>query len=148
MEAQLLTQQSSQGKEYPIRYVGVVFGNPRSEECAGFGICKMEDEGPFPPIPPQKRAVFTGCPRYQATVERVEATDGTIYLSFSVLKKALAADIVTKYFSETHFIVGSALHLPNSLTKAFDMADPSVLKAGLYAIIDKKTYFQILIQTT
>jgi hypothetical protein len=148
MEAQLLTQQSSQTKGYSPRIVSVVFGNPRSPECAGLGICKLEEDGDLPPTKPQKRAVFTGCPRYPATVERVEAADGTLYLSFSFIKKALPADILTKYFGEAQFTVGSALHVPMALTKAYDMADTALLKAGLYAIIDKKTCFQILIQTT
>lgn len=53
-QASAQTSRESIGdKDYPPRYVSVVFGNPRSEECAGYGICKMEDDSPVPP--PQKR---------------------------------------------------------------------------------------------
>ena len=140
MEAQLITQQSSI-KEYPIRYIGVVFGNPRSPECAGYGICKMEDEGTERP---QKKAIMQiGCPRYIAAIERVEK-EGKIYLFFNFLKSALSAEIIKKYFSETHFRIGSDLLLPISMTKAFNLP-PLVLRIGLFAITKHKVYFQIRI---
>lgn len=140
MEAQLITKPSSK-KEYPIRYVGVVFGNPRSAECAGYGICKMEDEG-F--APPQKNAkTQTGCPRYKATIVRIEKQGGN-YWVFNFLKSELNSEIIKKYFSNTHFKIGYDLLLPITITNAFEMP-PSVLAAGLYPIIEKRTAFHIQI---
>jgi hypothetical protein len=140
MEAQLMTQPSSK-KEYPIRYVGVVFGNPRSPVCAGYGICRMEDEG-FAPL--QKKAItHTGCPCYIATIVRIEK-QGKINLFFNFLKSELNTEIIKMYFSDTHFRIGYDLLLPTTITHAFDMP-PSVLAAGLYPIIEKRTSFQIQI---
>jgi hypothetical protein len=148
MEAQSVTQHSSQRKEYPIRYVGVVFGNPRSEECAGYGICRMEDEGPFPPIKPQKRAALACYQHHQALVKKLGMVDGKNVLRFSFEKKGLSEAIVTKYFGAKQFVIATnALHLPASLTTAFDM-DPSVLVEGLYPISETTTHFHIPIQTT
>jgi hypothetical protein len=144
MEAQLITQPSSK-KEYPIRYVGVVFGNPRSPECAGYGICKMEDQGTEPP---QKRAVIQEiCPRHSVAIEKKELKVEKIYLVFNFLKDELNTELIKRYFNDTHFRIGHDFLLPISITKAFDMP-PSVLKAGLYAITEKKTCFQIQIRTT
>jgi hypothetical protein len=153
MVAQILTQQSSQTKNYPTRIVSVVFGNPRSEECAGYGICRLDEDWPIPgqttPLPKPPKDIndcLSGCCRGVATVERWAIKEGKISLSFRFLKSDLTSETVKKYFGETHFRIGSALYLPNSLTAAYDMP-PSVLAAGLHPIVETPTHFQILIQT-
>jgi hypothetical protein len=144
MEAQLITQSSSK-KEYPIRYVGVVFGNPRSPECAGYGICRMEDEGAEPP---QKKAeVQAICPRHSVVIEKKELKKEKNYLVFNFFKSELNTELIRSYFNETHFRMGHDFLLPISICNAFDLP-PSVLKAGLYTIIKKKACFQVQIRTT
>jgi hypothetical protein len=147
MEAQVVAQQSSQAKEYPPRVVSLVLGNPRSPECAGLGICKLEEDGDLPPPRPQKGGIVSCSLRHKATVERLETADGKVHLVF-IFEKALLNDAVIKtYFSDTHFIIGSALQLPINLIQAFDMHS-SALKSGLYEIYEIKTKFSIQIQTT
>jgi hypothetical protein len=147
MAAQVQNQQN-RSKDYPTRIVSVVFGNPRSPECAGYGLCKLDEDGDMPPPKPPKQAVFTGCPRHKATVTKVVTTDGKIHLLFGFDKSSLSEDILTKYFGTKQFVIASnALHLPASLTAAFDM-NPAVLVEGLYPITETKTHFHIPIQTT
>jgi hypothetical protein len=143
-------------KKYPPRYVSVVLGNPRSEECAGFGLCRLDEDWPLPgqtPPPPKPKPVksLINCQsnycRGIASVERVKNEDERTSLSFSFLKSELTPEAVKKYFGTTHFIVGNDLALPRFLTDAFDV-DSSVLKAGLYQIIETNDYFQIQIQVT
>lgn len=145
-QASAQTSRESIGdKDYPPRYVSVVFGNPRSEECAGYGICKMEDDSPVPP--PQKAITgsLSRCYRGVGIVERLETMEGHVSLSFSFLKGSLTPETVKKHFNATHFRVGNTISLPPTLTKAFDLA-PSVFEAGLYQIAETKTYFQIRLQ--
>jgi hypothetical protein len=142
MEAQLITQPSSK-KEYPIRYVGVVFGNPRSPECAGYGICKMDDDGTEPPQ--KKREIQAICPRYSVAIEKKELKKEKNYLVFNFLKSELNTEIIDMYFNDTYFRIINEILLPITLTHAFEMP-PSVLKAGLYKIIEKKECLQIQIQ--
>ena len=142
-------------KTYPPRYMSLVLGNPRSEECAGFGICRMDEEWPLPgqmPPPPPKPTkpkrpkdvsdCKSGCCSGVAMVERLDTKDGKVSLSFSFLKSELTSEAIKKHFGTTHFRVGSDLLLPTKLTKAFDMA-PSVFSAGLYQIVETNNYFQI-----
>jgi hypothetical protein len=148
MEKQVSAQQSSQTKDYPMRIVSVVFGNPRSPECAGYGLCKLDEDGDIPPMgPPPKRGLLTCGPRHKATVERLETADGKVSLVFNFEKSALNADVIKTYFSDGHFIMGSTLQLPINLIQAFDMHS-SALKAGLYDINETKNQFSIQIQTT
>jgi hypothetical protein len=163
MENQYITQSTAVfigDKTYPPRYVSLVLGNPRSEECAGFGICRFDEEWPLPgqmPPPPEpppspkpskpKRpknvsSCLSGCCSGVAMIERFATQAGKISLSFSFLKSDLTPEAIKKHFSATHFRVGSAVLLPTTLTKAFDMA-PSVFEAGLYQITETKDYFQI-----
>ncbi len=153
MEAQFITQNSREyigDKDYPPRYVSVVFGNPRSEECAGFGICRMDEDWDIPgqmppprPKPPKDiSACLSGCCRGVAVVKRQETAEGDITLSFGFLKSALTPTAINKYFNGAHFRVGSDILLPKTLTAAFDL-DPSVLKVGLYQIVETNDYFQI-----
>jgi hypothetical protein len=149
MKAQLLTTQISQTKEYPMRIVSVVFGNPRSEECAGYGLCRLDEDWP-PPMPtkptkPTKETALISCSqRVSVEVTRAETTDGQVGLAFNFLKKELNPEATKKYFGDIQFTVGSDLALPVSLKTAFDL-DASRLKAGLYVIEDKTTSFRIVI---
>ena len=160
MESQLIAQQNAVfigDKDYPTRYVSIIFGNPRSEECAGFGICRMDEDWPLPsqvPPPPPKPTkpktkppkdinnCLSGCCSGVAMVERTETKEGKVSLSFSFLKSALKPETIKKHFSATHFRVGSDILLPTTLTKAFDIG-PSVFEAGLYPIAETNSYFQI-----
>lgn len=142
-------------KQYPPRYVSLVLGNPRSEECAGFGICRLDEDWPLPgqmPPPPPKptkpkrpkdvSSCGSNCCSGVALIERLDTEAGKVSLSFSFLKSALTSQAVKKHFGTTHFIVGNDLLLPTRLTEAFDI-DPSVLSAGLYEIVETKSYFTI-----
>ena len=145
-------------KDYPTRYVSVVFGNPRSEECAGFGICRMDEDWPLPrqmpPPPPPKPTkpktkppkgindCKSSCCSGVAMVERLDTREGKTSLSFSFLKSELSPEAVKKHFGTTHFRVGSDLLLPTKWEKAFDIG-PSVFSAGLYQIVETNNYFQI-----
>lgn len=167
MENQYTTQHNATAfigdKDYPTRYVSVVFGNPRSEECAGFGICRMDEDWdvpgqmpmPMPPPPPKPSKppkqpkppkgindCQSVCCSGVAMIERLDTPEGKISLSFSFLKSALTPQAIKKHFGTTHFRVGSPILLPPKLTKAFDLA-PSVFSAGLYEIIETNNYFQI-----
>jgi hypothetical protein len=145
-KAQLLTQKNRE-KEYPTRIVSVVFGNPRSEECAGYGLCKLDEDGDIPPMGPKpkpKMALISCSQRYSAAVTRVEAADGRVGLAFEFSKKELNPDVLKKYFGGKQFTVGSGLNLPESLTEAFDL-DASSLKAGLYDILEKNTSYRVLL---
>lgn len=75
-------------------------------------------------------------------VERIKTTEGEVYLAFNFLKSDLTPAAIKKHFNATHFRMGSDILLPTTLTKAFDW-DPSVFEAGLYQIVETKTYFQI-----
>jgi hypothetical protein len=144
MEAHLLTQKN-RGKEYPTRIVSLVLGNPRSEECAGYGICRMdEDWGDIPPKPKPKMALISCSQRFSVAVTRVEEADGRVGLAFEFSKKELNPDVLKKYFGGKQFTVGSGLNLPESLTEAFDL-DASSLKAGLYDILEKNTSYRVLL---
>ena len=161
MESQLIAQQDAAfigDKDYPTRYVSVVLGNPRSEECAGFGICRMDEDWPLPgqmpPPPPPKptkprtkppkdvSGCESGCCSGVAMIERSDTGEGKTSLSFSFLKSELSPEAVKKHFGTTHFRVGSDLLLPTRLEKAFDIG-PSVFSAGLYQIVETTNYFQI-----
>ena len=161
MESQFITQHNIAyigDKKYPTRYVSVVFGNPRSEECAGFGLCRMDEDWPLPgqmPPPPKPSKppkqpkppkgvsdCKSSCCSGVARVERLDMKEGKVSLSFSFLKNELTPEAVKKHFGTTHFRVGSDLLLPITLTKTFDVA-PSVFSAGLYQIVETSNYFQI-----
>ena len=163
MESQFIIQNSRAfigDKTYPPRYVSLVLGNPRSEECAGFGICRFDEEWPLPgqmppppeptpsPKPPKPKrpkdisGCLSNCCSGVAMIERLDTKEGKISLSFSFLKSELTPEAVKKHFGATHFRVGSDLLLPTKLTKAFDL-DPSVFSAGLYQIVETSNYFQI-----
>ena len=135
-------------KTYPPRYVSLVLGNPRSEECAGFGICRFDEDWPLPgqmppPKPPKDiNNCLSGCCHAVAVVKREETAEGDVMLTFGFLKSDLTPQATKKYFGTTHFRVGSDILLPKTLTTAFDL-DPSVFGAGLYPISETDTYFQI-----
>jgi hypothetical protein len=143
-KAQLLTQKSCD-KEYSTRIVSVVFGNPRSEECAGYGLCKLDEDGDIPPMGPKpkpKMALISCSQRYSAAITRVEAADGRVGLAFDFSKKDIDTDAVKKYFGGKQFVVGSGLTLPESVANAFDVAS---LKAGLYDIVENNASYRIVV---
>lgn len=108
MESQFITQQGAAfigDSKYPTRHVSVVFGNPRSEECAGFGLCRLDEDWPLPgqmpPPPPPKPSkppkqpkpskgisdCKSSCCSGVAMIERSETKEGKISLSFSFFEK-------------------------------------------------------------
>jgi hypothetical protein len=146
MEAALITVQKSE-KSYPIRYVSIIFGNPRSAECAGYGICKMADEGTSLPTKTGAIDLKSRCYKNIATVKRIETTSGKCFLTIIFFKKDLKADTLKKYFGAPHFRMGSDLLLPETLTDFFELG-PSVLSAGLHEITETTTHFIIPICIT
>ena len=70
--------------------------------------------------------------------------DEKSYLSLRFFKNDLTAETIDKHFARRHFRMGSAVALPESVSKAFDLSPSNgVLTAGLHALVETAHGFQI-----